>query len=153
MLGKIFVCSKEVRKAKRVDQKDFPSQGRYGKGVRAWDLPKKITLVGAVSGKPNHMATIVLAKGAPKSARLDAAAVRKRASGRGDVIVEMKKDEIITGLSVAWMVDRYVKLAKTVEEGEKKEEKAKKAAVKKTPAAKAKAKPAKASAKAKKKKK
>ena len=140
-----------------MDQKDFPSQGRYGKGVRAWDLPKKITLVGAVSGKPNHMATIVLAKGAPKSARLDTAAVRKRASSRGDVIVEMKKDEVITGLSVAWTVERYVKLAKAVAEEEKSKKKeeqkstVKKAAPAKKAAVKAKAKPVKKSAAKKKK--
>ncbi|MBK7316772.1 DNA gyrase subunit A [Candidatus Villigracilis affinis] len=156
--GEIFLLASDG-KAKRVDQKDFPSQGRYGKGVRAWDLPKKITLVGAVSGKPNHMATIVLAKGAPKSARLDTAAVRKRASSRGDVIVEMKKDEVITGLSVAWTVERYVKLAKAVAEEEKSKKKeeqkstVKKAAPAKKAAVKAKAKPATSSSKGKKKKK
>ena len=113
--GEIFILASDG-KAKRVGEKDFPSQGRYGKGVRVWDLPGRTTLVGAVSGKPNHMATIVLAKGAPKSTRLDAAAVRKRAASRGDVIVEMKKDEVITGLSVAWAVERYVRVGKAVEE-------------------------------------
>jgi DNA gyrase subunit A len=123
--GEIFILASDG-KAKRVSEKDFPSQGRYGKGVRVWDLPGKTTLVGAVSGKPNHMATIVLAKGAPKSTRLGAAGVRKRAATRGDVIVEMKKDEAILGVSVAWMVERYVtlspkgKVAK-VEEGERKQ--------------------------------
>ncbi len=113
--GEIFILASDG-KAKRVAEKEFPKQGRYGKGVRVWDLPGRATLVGAVSGKPNHMATIVLAKGAPKSTRLDAAAVRKRAASRGDVIVEVKKDEVITGLSVAWAVDRYVKVGKAAEE-------------------------------------
>jgi DNA gyrase/topoisomerase IV subunit A len=117
--GEIFILASDG-KAKRVGEKDFPSQGRYGKGVRVWDLPKKMTLVGAVSGKPNHMATILLAKGAPKSTRLDAAAVRRRAATRGDAIVEMKKDEAITGLAVAWTVERYVKVGKAMDE-EKKE--------------------------------
>jgi DNA gyrase subunit A len=133
--GEIFILASDG-KAKRVSEKDFPSQGRYGKGVRVWDLPKKMTLVGAVSGKPNHMATILLAKGAPKSTRLDAAAVRRRAATKGDAIVEMKKDEAITGLAVAWTVERYVKVGKAVEEKESKtkEEREKKAAPKKTPA-------------------
>jgi DNA gyrase subunit A len=109
--GEIFILASDG-KAKRVSEKDFPSQGRYGKGVRVWDLPKRVTITGAVSGKPNHMATIILAKGAPKSTRLDAAGVRKRAATKGDGIVEMKKDEVITGLSVAWTVERYVKVGK-----------------------------------------
>jgi DNA gyrase/topoisomerase IV subunit A len=124
--GEIFLLASDG-KAKRVGEKDFPLQGRYGKGVRVWDLPtsspkgKKITLVGAVSGKPNHMATIILAKGAPKSTRLDAANVRKRAATKGDAIVEMKKDEVITGLSVAWTVERFVTLSPKGERKQKAE--------------------------------
>jgi DNA gyrase subunit A len=141
--GEIFILASDG-KAKRIGEKDFPVQGRYGKGVRVWDLPKKISLVGAVSGKPNHMATIVLEKGAPKSTRLDAAAVRKRAASKGDLIVEMKKDEVILGVSVAWTVERYVTLSPKGKVGkaeEKKEERGKKKETQK-PAAK-KAKPAK----------
>jgi DNA gyrase subunit A len=151
--GEIFLLASDG-KAKRVSEKDFPSQGRYGKGVRVWDLPGKTTLVGAVSGKPNHMATIVLAKGAPKSTRLDAAGVRKRAATRGDVIVEMKKDEAILGVSVAWTVERYVKVGKVVEEKESKtkEERGKKATSPKTATAKKKTAPATSSTKGKKKK-
>jgi DNA gyrase/topoisomerase IV subunit A len=163
--GEIFLLASDG-KAKRVNEKDFPAQGRYGKGVRVWDLPRNEYLVGAVSGKPNHMATIVLGKGAPKSTRLDAAAVRRRAAARGDVIVEMKKDETILGLSVAWTVERYVTLSlakhpvgakgkagkgEDEKESKKKEERGKKTPVKKVPAAKAK--PAKSSSKGKKKKK
>ena len=146
--GEIFILASDG-KAKRVSEKDFPSQGRYGKGVRVWDLPKKMTLVGAVSGKPNHMATIILAKGAPKSTRLDAANVRKRAATRGDAIVEMKKEEIIVGLSVAWTVERYVKVGKAVEEKESKtkEERGKKATSSTKATAKKKVAPAKKSAK------
>ena len=143
--GEIFLLASDG-KAKRVAEKDFPAQGRYGKGVRVWDLPRNEYLVGAVSGKPNHMATIVLAKGAPKSTRLDAAAVRRRAAARGDVIVEMKKDETILNLSVAWTVERYVTLSlakhpagakgKAVDE-EKKDERGKKAGKAKAPVKKA----------------
>jgi DNA gyrase subunit A len=105
--GEIFLLT-NAGKAKRVDQKDFPAQGRYGKGVIAWELPGKEKLVGAVSGKPNHMATIHLSKGAPKSTRLDAVAVRKRASSKGDLIVEVKPGEEAVSVNVGWTVEKYV---------------------------------------------
>jgi DNA gyrase subunit A len=116
--GEVFLLASDG-KAKRVDQKEFPAQGRYGKGVRVWVLPKKITLAGAVSGKPNHMATIHLSKGAPKSTRLDAAAVRKRAATKGDLIVEVKPGESVTGVAVGWTVERYVKKVVEAEKEEK----------------------------------
>ena len=147
--GEIFILASDG-KAKRVSEKDFPSQGRYGKGVRVWVLPNKVNIIGAVSGKPNHMATIVLARGAPKSTRLDAAKVRRRASAKGEQIVEMKKDETILGVSVAWTVERYVKVGKAQEEKEdkkfeergKKKEAGKKSAAKKAKPAPKKGKPA-----------
>ncbi|MBV6395279.1 MAG: DNA gyrase subunit A [Anaerolineales bacterium] len=105
--GEILLITNDG-KAKRVDEPDFPAQGRYGKGVRAWDLSGKTKLAGAVSGKPNHMAAIHLSKGAPKSTRLDAAGLRKRASTKGDVVVEVKPGEEVLSVNVGWMVERYV---------------------------------------------
>jgi DNA gyrase subunit A len=95
-------------KAKRVGEKDFPRQGRYGKGVIAWELHEKERLVGIVAGKPNHMATIHLSKGAPKSTRLDEIAVRKRAATKGDVVVEVKPGEEALSVNVGWTVERFV---------------------------------------------
>jgi len=148
--GEIFLLASDG-KAKRVDQKDFPVQGRYGKGVVAWDLPGKSTLAAVASGKPNYVATIHMSKGAPKSTRLDAAGLRKRTAGKGDVVVEVKPGEGITSIAVGWMLESYVKVAKAEEpkkkDGKKKEAKvvpAKKAA---KSVAKAKAKPAKKSSK------
>jgi DNA gyrase subunit A len=109
--GEIFIMTSDGR-AKRVDQKDFPMQGRYGKGVIAWDLPDKIRLAGAVADKPNYMATIHLTKGAPKSTRLDAVAVRKRASTRGDVVVEVKPGEEVVSVNVGWTVEKFVEVVK-----------------------------------------
>ena len=86
--GEVFLITNDG-KAKRVGEKDFPIQGRYGKGVIAWDLPAKVRLAGIAADKPNYMATIHLTKGAPKSTRLDAVAVRKRAATKGDVVVEV----------------------------------------------------------------
>jgi DNA gyrase subunit A len=106
--GEVFLVASDG-KAKRIDQKEFPSQGRYGKGVRAWDLPNKVKLAGVVTEKASHMATIHLSKGAPKSTRLDAAAVRKRAATKGDVVVEVKPGEEVVSVNVGWMVDKFVK--------------------------------------------
>jgi DNA gyrase subunit A len=139
--GDVFLLTNDG-KAKRVDQKDFPVQGRYGKGVVAWDLPNKSTLVAVVTGKPNHVATIHMSKGAPKSARLDAAALRKRASSKGDVVVEVKPGEMITSLAVGWMLESYVKVAKAEEPKPAKKAKEAKAPAKKAAKPAAKAKPA-----------
>ncbi len=114
--GEIFLITSDG-KAKRVPEKDFPKQGRYGKGVVAWSLPKKVNLAGAVSGKPNHMATIFLSKAAPKSTRLDAVAVRKRAAAKGDVVVEMKPGDEVLSVNVAWNADRFVKAAASSPKG------------------------------------
>jgi DNA gyrase subunit A len=136
--GEIFILLNDG-KAKRVAEKEFPKQGRYGKGVVAWSVSKKEFIAGVTSGKPNAMATIHLSKGAPKSTRLDAVAVRKRAASKGDHIVEVKAGEEITSVNVAWDADRFVTSSpKGKEEKKKKEEKVK--AAKKT--SKPKAKPA-----------
>ena len=75
--GEIFLLTSDG-KAKRLEHTEFPPQGRYGKGVRVWSLPAKVRLAGLGGGKPHHVGTIHLSKGAAKSTRLDAAAIRKR---------------------------------------------------------------------------
>ena len=105
--GEFFLLTNDG-KAKRVPEKDFPKQGRYGKGVVAWSLSGKSKLVGVVADKPNHLATIYLKKLAPKSTRLDAAGVRKRASTKGDVIVDVNSGEEVLSVNVAWTVDKFV---------------------------------------------
>ncbi|GJQ53277.1 MAG: hypothetical protein HKUEN02_21240 [Anaerolineaceae bacterium] len=114
--GEVFLLTNDG-KAKRVEEKEFPTQGRYGKGVIAWEVSSKEKLVGVVTGKPNHMATIHLSKGAPKSTRLDAASLRKRAATKGDVVVEVKAGEEVVSVNVAWEAERFV--------GEMKEERGK----------------------------
>ena len=105
--GEIFLITSEG-KAKRVEQKEFPLQGRYGRGVIAWDLLEKVHLAGVVVDKPNHMATIHLTKGAPKSTRLDEVSIRKRAATKGDVVVEVKPGEEVVSVNVGWMVEKFV---------------------------------------------
>jgi DNA gyrase/topoisomerase IV subunit A len=110
--GEVFLLTSDG-KAKRLEQKEFPVQGRYGKGVIAWDLPEKLHLAGVVLDKPNHIATIHLTKGAPKSARLDEVAIRKRAATKGDVVVEVKPGEEVVSVNVAWTVEKFVAEQKT----------------------------------------
>jgi hypothetical protein len=105
--GEIFLITSEG-KAKRVEQKEFPMQGRYGRGVIAWDIPEKVRLAGVVVDKPNHMATIHLTKGAPKSTRLDEVAIRKRAATKGDAVVEVKPGEEVVSVNVGWTVEKFV---------------------------------------------
>jgi len=138
--GEVFLITNDG-KAKRVDEKDFPSQGRYGKGVIAWELPGKEKLVGAVTGKPNHMATIHLSKGAPKSTRLDAVTLRKRAATKGDHVVEVKPGEEVVSVNVGWTVEKFV--------AEERKEVKKSAPKKSAPAKKAKPAAKKSAAKAK----
>ncbi|RIK48218.1 MAG: DNA gyrase subunit A [Chloroflexi bacterium] len=121
--GDIFLLTNDG-KAKRVDQKDFPVQGRYGKGVVAWDLPGKSQLAAVASGKANHVATIHMSKGAPKSTRLDAAGLRKRASVKGDVVVEVKPGETVTALAAGWALESYVKVETPKKEGKRRPERA-----------------------------
>jgi DNA gyrase subunit A len=114
--GEIFLLASDG-KAKRVEQKDFPTQGRYGKGVITWELPPRVRLVGSASGKPNTMITIHLAKAAPKMSRLDEAPLRKRSAVRGEVVVELKPGDEALGVVEGWALERYLK---RVEEKKKK---------------------------------
>ena len=146
--GDLFLLASDG-KAKRVPEKDFPKQGRYGKGVIAWDLGSKTKLVGIAAGKPNHLATVHLKKAAPKSTRLDAAGLRKRAATKGDVIVDVKSGEEVLSVNVAWTVDKFVDEEKPKRSAPVKT-KAITAKTRKAPAKKAKTKPkAKAPAKTK----
>ncbi|MFN2120365.1 MAG: DNA topoisomerase (ATP-hydrolyzing) subunit A [Anaerolineales bacterium] len=140
--GNIFLLASDG-KAKRLEHSDIPQQGRYGKGVRLWSLPPKIVLAGLGGGKPHHVGTVHLSKGAAKSTRLDAATVRKRASAKGDPIVEVKPGEAVTGLTLGWTVDRFV--AKT--NGAKKRSTTKRSATKKATQKAVKKRPSRATAK------
>jgi DNA gyrase subunit A len=95
-------------KAKRVEAKDFPAQGRYGKGVIAWELPKGVRLAGLTMGKPNAIVTLHLLKAAAKQARQDEAPLRKRSALRGGTVVEVKPGDAVTGVTEAWAAERFV---------------------------------------------
>jgi DNA gyrase/topoisomerase IV subunit A len=107
--GDVFVLASDG-KAKRVPVKDIPTQGRYGRGVILWNLSKGVTLGGLATGKPNHVATVHLMELAPKSTRLDAAPVRKRAAVRGDQAVDVKAGDTVTAVVMGWEVENFVNL-------------------------------------------
>jgi hypothetical protein len=127
--GEIFLVASDG-KAKRVEQKDFPSQGRYGKGVIAWELPPRGSLAGLAAGRKNDIVTLHLAKAAPKMTRLDAAPLRKRSAVRGEAVVEVKVGDAVLGVTEGWAVERFVVVGKK-EEASKKKGTSKNAAVKK----------------------
>jgi DNA gyrase subunit A len=115
--GDVFVVASDG-KAKRVPQKEFPVQGRYGRGVILWDLPLGIKLAGLALGKGNHVITLHLLKAAPKMTRLDEAGLKKRAATRGDAVVEIKPGDRVLGVTDGWLVEKFTELK---ESGEKKE--------------------------------
>lgn len=105
--GDVFVVASDG-KAKRIQQSEFPSQGRYGRGVILWDLPLGVKLAGLVIGKGTHVVTIHLLKAAPKMTRIDEAGMKKRAATRGDIVVEVKPGDAVLGLTDNWIVGRFV---------------------------------------------
>jgi DNA gyrase/topoisomerase IV subunit A len=116
--GDVFVLASDG-KAKRIAQTEFPSQGRYGRGVILWDLPKGVKLVGLALGKGTQVVTLHLLKAAPKMTRLDEAGLKKRATTRGDAVVEVKPGDTLLGLTEGWMVERYLTLQKAAKEDTK----------------------------------
>jgi DNA gyrase subunit A len=99
-------------KGKRIVPKDFPTQGRYGKGVILWKLAAGERLAGLTVGKETQVLTLHLLKAAAKSARLDDAPMRKRATTRGGVVQEVKLGDAIVSLTSAWDVERFVEKVK-----------------------------------------
>jgi len=112
--GELFLVASDG-KGKRVEGKDFPVQGRYGKGVITWELPRGVKLVGLGMGKPNAIVTLHLLKAAAKQSRLDDASLRKRSAVRGDLVVEVKPGDAVLGLTESWSVERFVSLVKKEE--------------------------------------
>jgi DNA gyrase/topoisomerase IV subunit A len=107
-VGDVFLIASDG-KGKRVEVKDFPIQGRYGKGVIAWELPRGVRLAGLGMGKPNSVVTLHLLKAAAKQSRLDEAPLRKRAAVRGETVVEIKAGDAVLSLTEGWALDRFVK--------------------------------------------
>ena len=119
--GDVFVVATDG-KAKRILQSEFPTQGRYGRGVIVWDLPQGVKLCGLAVGKGTHVVTLHLLKAAPKMTRLDEAGLKKRAATRGDTVVEVKPGDSVVRLTDGWIVERYVTIQAPKEEKKVKKE-------------------------------
>jgi len=120
--GDVFVVASDG-KAKRILQSEFPSQGRYGRGVILWDLPLGVKLAGLAIGKGTHVVTLHLLKAAPKMTRIDEAGMKKRAATRGDTVVEVKPGDTVLGLTDSWLLERFVAIQIKKEEPKSKKEK------------------------------
>jgi DNA gyrase subunit A len=94
--GEIFLVATDGT-GKRLNPKQFPRQGRYGQGVRAWKLPEEVQVAGVSTGKGTRRVTLDFVKSATKSIRLDAAPLQGRAA-RGRKIIEMKAGDRVTGI-------------------------------------------------------
>ncbi len=125
--GEIFLITSDG-KGKRIPEKDFPTQGRYGKGVILWKLPDGERLAGLTVGKGNQVVTMHLLKAAAKSTRLDAAPLQKRSSVRGKLVQEVKLGDAIVSLTNAWDAETYIAKLKEPPKPKKKAPAKKKAA-------------------------
>jgi DNA gyrase subunit A len=97
--SELFILTADGR-AKRTPLKDFPRQGRHGKGVIAWRTDEEIDLAGACVGTAEDRAVGHLARAAARSIRLGDAPRRSRAgSGRG--LFELKENDRVVRLTPA----------------------------------------------------
>jgi DNA gyrase subunit A len=133
--GDIFLVATDG-KGKRVEVKDLPVQGRYGKGVILWELPRGVKLAGMGMGKANAIVTLHLLKAAAKQSRLDEAPLRKRSALRGDAVVDVKAGDSVLGLTEGWTVERFVAMNHKEEPARKNGANSKKMALKKAAPAK-----------------
>jgi DNA gyrase subunit A len=81
--------------AKRSVQSQFPSQGRYGKGVLAWKSGEDVRLIGAAIGMAEQRATAVLQKAADRSVRFGDAVRRNRAASGNPLFPVKENDQVL----------------------------------------------------------
>ncbi|MEJ2605878.1 MAG: DNA gyrase subunit A [Anaerolineales bacterium] len=85
----LFLISEDGQ-AKRSALSQFPSQGRYGKGVLAWKSAESIQLIGAAIGTPGDRLVVHRARGASRSLRFSDAP-RKARTASGKPILDLKE--------------------------------------------------------------
>ncbi|HSB90465.1 MAG TPA: DNA topoisomerase (ATP-hydrolyzing) [Anaerolineales bacterium] len=84
--------------AKRTPVKEFPVQGRHGRGVRAWK--SGVALGAAALGEPEDHGAILFSKAAGKSAKWEDVPRRARAGG-GAKFAEVRANDRVTALALA----------------------------------------------------
>jgi DNA gyrase subunit A len=95
--GDVFLITEEGI-AKRTTQGQYPTQGRYGKGVLAWKSGENVRLVGAAIGKAEQRATAFLRKAAARSVRIGDAVRRNRAAS-GNPLFPVKENDRVLNLA------------------------------------------------------
>ena len=135
--GAFLLIVAEDGRGKRTAMQQFPSQGRYGKGVLAWASGDAVQLAGATVGGSADRATAVLARQADRSLRIGDVPRKGRAAAGFPLFEVSESDRVKRLTPVLLRGDRF--------EGE--------GAAHAKPRSKAKATPSKASSKPKPKKK
>jgi len=88
----------EDGRGKRTAIQQFPSQGRYGKGVLAWASGDPVKLVGAMVGAGADRATAVLARRADRSLRIGDVPRKGRANA-GEALFELAESDRVKSLT------------------------------------------------------
>ena len=96
--GDVFMLASDAT-AKRVTIKNFPKQGRYGRGVQAWKLPGNTFVVGITIGRGTKRAIVSTSRLSPKTIRLDDAPLLGR-TARGKKILVIGAKDRATGLKI-----------------------------------------------------
>ena len=92
--GEVLLITNRGR-AKRIETRQFPLQGRYGYGVISWKLPEGEHVVGSMIGLLTSNGVVHFKEAASRLVRVTDAPSCNRTQ-RGDVIVDVKKgDEIL----------------------------------------------------------
>ena len=92
---------------KRVLEKDFPVQGRYGQGVISWRLTGGDKVVLQLTGKLTDRAICHFEKSASKFVKISDAPARTRAANGKKVFDLKSKDEVIGFTRIEDMVDYW----------------------------------------------
>jgi DNA gyrase subunit A len=92
----VFIITEDGR-GKRTALKEFPQQGRYGKGVLIWKSGDEANLVGATIGLASQRATGRLKKAAARSLRYSDAPKKSRTS-LGVTLFKVRSGDRVVGL-------------------------------------------------------
>jgi len=90
----------EDGQAKRCPLKDYPRQGRYGKGVITWKSAEQVRLAGGGTGEAKDRAVIRFTRSAPRSLRFGDAPKRARASA-GKGLFELGQGNLVSAVEPA----------------------------------------------------
>ncbi len=97
----------EDGRGKRTEIKQFPDQGRYGKGVLAWASGDEVPIAGAALGGETERATAVLARRADRSIRIGDVPRKGRTSAGKTLFEVPETDRVMRLLPVLLRAERF----------------------------------------------